>query len=186
MEERFQHVTAELSEIAAAAQAQFDDLSPEQLNWKPDAHSWSIGQCFDHLITTHSLYFPILEKLSAGGAKPSFWERVSPFSGFFGTFLIRSLRPENPRKLKTSSKAEPSASEIDARIVERFCVHQAELIDHIQHLPGRIDPGSTIITSPLLRFVTYSLEDSFTMFVVHGQRHLEQARRVMKTEGFPR
>jgi hypothetical protein len=185
MDERLQEVTAELSEITATAQTQFGDLSPEQLNWKSDAHSWSVGQCFDHLITTHSLYFPILQQLEAGSTKPSFWERHSPFSGLFGALLIRSLRPENPRKLKTSSKAEPSTSEIDAGIVDHFGMHQAELIDHIQNLPDRIDPKKTIITSPLRSFITYSLDDCFTIFVVHGQRHVRQAQRVTETEGFP-
>ena len=177
MEERIQEVAAELSKTAAQARAQFGTLSPEQLNWKPDSGSWSVGQCFDHLITTHSQYFPLLQQLRAGGVEPSLWERYSPFSGFFGAYLIRNLSPENHKKYKTSSKAEPSTSEIDGRIVERFSAHQAELIDHIQNLSAEIDPETTIITSPLLSFVTYSLDDCLAIFVVHGQRHLRQARR---------
>jgi hypothetical protein len=185
MKERAQEVTAELSRTTVEARARFGDLSPEQLNWKPAPDSWSVGQCFDHLITTHSLNLPILQQLKAGSVKPSFWERYSPFSGFFGTILIRSMRPENLKKSKTSPKAEPSTSEIDGHIVERFAAHQAELIDRIGNVPAEIDPERTIITSPLLSFVTYSLDDCFTILVVHGQRHLGQARRVTESAGFP-
>ena len=185
MEECFQEVAVELSRTAGEARAQFGTRSPEQLNWKPGPRSWSVGQCFDHLITTHGLYFPLLQQLRAGGVEPTFWERYSPFSRVFGRYLIRILHPENQKKTKTSPKAEPSTSVIDGRIVERFSAHQAELIDHIQNLPAEIDPETTIITSPLLSFVTYNLDDCLTIFVVHGQRHLGQARRVTETAGFP-
>jgi hypothetical protein len=70
-------------------------------------------------------------------------------------------------------------------LIERYCAHQAGLMDHLRSLPTAIDPSQTIITSPLLGFVTYSLDDCFTILVVHGQRHADQARRVTETEGFP-
>ena len=185
MKERIREVVAELSRSAGEARAQFGALSAEELNWKPDPRSWSVGQCFDHLITTHGLYLPLFQELQEGSVESTFWERYSPFSNFFGKYLIRILHPENQKKSKTSPKAEPSTSEIDGRIIERFEAHQAELIDHIQNLPDEIDPKTTIITSPLLSFVTYSLDDCLTILVVHGQRHLGQARRVTETVGFP-
>jgi hypothetical protein len=86
-------VCSELRQVADDARATFGSLSAAQLNWKPAEKSWSIAQCFDHLITTHSLYFPLFEKLANGNLKQSAWERYSPLSGFFGRYLIKSLRP---------------------------------------------------------------------------------------------
>ena len=174
-----------MSKLAAEAKEHFGGLSGQQLNWNPVENSWSVGQCFDHLITTHSLYFPLFQQLEKGNIRPSFWKRHSPLSGFFGRILIRSLRPENEKKMKTTAKAQPSGSEIDGRIVEHFCKHQAQLIDHLRKIPADIDAAKTVIASPLLRLVTYSLNDCFTILIVHGQRHFGQARRVMETEGFP-
>lgn len=185
MDERIQTITSELSKVADDARESFGDLTVEQLNWKPAENSWSVGQCFDHLITTHSLYFPLFEAMEKGRLTPSFWERYSPFSGFFGRFLIRSMRPENPKKMKTTSKAQPSASKIDGGIIDRFNEHQDKMIEHLRRLPNDIDPAKTIITSPLMGLVTYSLDDTFTILVVHGQRHYGQATRVMEAEGFP-
>ena len=165
--------------------ARFGDLTPAQLNWKPSADAWSVGQCFDHLITTHGLYLPLFYKLASGATSPSLWQRVSPFSGYFGRFLIRTVDPDNPRKVKTTSRAQPSAaSDIDARIIERFGEHQKALIDHLERLPDGID-RSMVITSPLLGLITYSLDDCLTILVFHGRRHIDQARRLTGIEGFP-
>ena len=185
MTDRLQSFTADLAKIADEARAQFATLSWEQLNWKPAAESWSVAQCLDHLIQTQLLYLPLFEKVAAGEAKASIWERISPFSGFFGRLLIRAVSPQNPKTMKTTSRAEPSASEYDGDLVERFAAHQAELIRHVESVSEDLDPKRTIVTSPLLGLVTYCLDDALGILVLHGQRHLLQARRVTGSEGFP-
>jgi hypothetical protein len=87
--------------------------------------------------------------------------------------------------MKTSPKAEPSTSEIDG-IVDRFARHQAALIEHVRLIPDSVDLGGTIVTSPLLRWVTYSLDDCLAILVVHEKRHFLQAKRVMEAAGFPK
>jgi len=91
MDERITNITTDISKVAADVRISFGNLSPAQLNWKPDDKSWSVAQCLDHLITTHRQYFPLFKKMAAGDAKPTFWEKASPLSGFFGRFLIKSL-----------------------------------------------------------------------------------------------
>ncbi len=49
-----------------------------------------------------------------------------------------------------------------------------------------IDYNKTRLRSPVTPIMRYSLADAFVMTVVHGQRHLAQARRVRETSGFPR
>ena len=178
-------VCSDLEQVAASARQDFGSLSAQQLNWKPAEKSWSIAQCFDHVITTHDLYFPIFQRLASSDKQSSFLERYSPFSGFFGRLLIKNLDPTNLKKMKSTPAVEPSTSEIGGDIIDRFCDHQHQLIAHIQALPPEINPAKTIITSPLLGFVTYNLEDCFTVLVVHCQRHFGQAKRVTEVAGFP-
>jgi uncharacterized damage-inducible protein DinB len=185
MSERIDVVSKELLKTADDAVTMFGGLSAEQLNWRSDEKSWSVAQCFDHLIMTHGFYFPLFDKLASGDTRRSFLERYSPLSGFFGRFLIRSLRPENQKKMKTASKAQPAASRIDGDIIERYREHQSEMVNRLQRMPEDIDLVGTIITSPLLGIVTYSLDDCLTVIVVHGQRHLGQAKRVTSAAGFP-
>ena len=175
----------DLAQVAADARDAFGSSTPEQLNWKPGEKSWSVAQCIDHLITTHSLYFPLFERLAAGAERQTFWERYSPFSGFFGRFLIKGLDPKNLKKMKTTGKAQPSASEIGGDIIDRFCKHQEQIIDAINKLPGNLDATKQIITSPLLGAITYSLADALTFVPMHCRRHFDQAKRAMETNGFP-
>ena len=162
----------------------FGGLSHRQLNWRPFAGSWSIAQCLDHLITINTLYFPLLASLRTGPPEPTLWERISPLSGLLGSLLVARLGPEYGKKVKTSPKAEPSASEIHG-IVDRFAQHQVELIQHYVQIPDDVNRAKTIVTSPLLRWVTYSLDDCLRILVVHEKRHLQQAIRVMEADGFP-
>lgn len=181
---QIESVASDLREAAEDAKAAFGSLTVDQLNWKPAAKTWSVAQCLDHLIVTHSLYFPLFEKLANGTSTPTFWEKMSPLSVFFGRFLIKSLDPANVKPMKTTAKAQPSSSDIDAGIVDRFVAHQDELITALQKLPDDIDM-STTITSPLMRFVTYSLDDCLTFVPMHCRRHFNQAKRVTVAEGFP-
>jgi len=185
MDERITNITTDISKVAADVRISFGNLSPAQLNWKPDDKSWSVAQCLDHLITTHRQYFPLFKKMAAGDAKPTFWEKASPLSGFFGRFLIKSLDPSNLKKMKAPGKAQPSTSEISGDIVDRFCEHQHQVIEHLHNIGSDVDPDTTIITSPLIGFVTYSLEDCFKILVVHCQRHIGQAQRVTENGKFP-
>lgn len=185
MDARIDAVTADLAALADEASERFGRLTIEPLNWKPAPGSWSVAQCFDHLITTNELYFPIFRELAQGQTSPSFWQRYSPLSGFFGRFLIKIVDPDNPKKTKTISRAEPSASDIDGRIIERFVAHQRALIEHVRRIPAGIDRQATVITSPFLSLITYSLEDCLTILDLHGRRHSDQARRVTETDGFP-
>ena len=185
MNGRIETVTHELAKIGDEANSAFGNLTVSQLNWKANEKSWSVAQCLDHLITTHGLYFPLFEKLTNGGVSSTFWEKHSPLSGFFGRFLIKGLDPKNQKKMKAPGKASPSLSDLDGEIVSRFCEHQDQMIDHLRKLPANIDPARTIITSPLLGLVTYSLDDTFTIIDVHCKRHLGQAMRVKEADGFP-
>ena len=177
--DRTKSVITELESISEDARAAFGHLTGEQLNWRPDAKSWSVAQCLDHLITINTLYFPIFERMKSGPRENTFWEKYSPLSGFFGRYLIKALGPENPKKTKTSKIAYPSASEIEDTIVERFREHNRELGSRIANISSTVDL-KTVITSPLAGFVTYSLDDCLTILVVHERRHVLQAKRVIE------
>jgi len=170
--------------IAEDTRKTFGDLSVEQINWKPSADGWSVGQCFEHLIKANLLFFPELERIADGGRKNSFWENYSPLSSFFGNLLISSLK-KDARKFKAPTRKIVPPSEIDSNIIETFTAHQAELIGKIKRTENA-DWRKTKITSPFMKLITYKLSDGFQVVVEHEKRHVRQARRVTQTEGFPK
>lgn len=178
------NLTGDLQKISADAQTVFGDLLPAQINWKPSAESWSVGQCFEHLIKTNEMFFGELDKIAAGARRNSFLENWSPMSGFFGKLLVNSLKNDE-RKFKAPSRRIIPPSEIDPNIIEIFAAHQSELIGKIQKI-APADWSKIKITSPFMKLMTYRLSDGFQIVVEHERRHFRQAERVAQTEGFPR
>ena len=177
-------LVAELRAVGEEASKLFGRLSPAQLNWKPSAGQWSVGQCFDHLVVTNSCFFPDMRKVAAGEYKSSLWGRVSPLSGFFGRLILKALDPEKGRKTKAPRVFEPARSDVDAGVIARFVQHQSEVAD-LMRATGGADLRGLQVTSPVSPVATYSLLDAYRIVVAHERKHFEQARRVTQSEGFP-
>lgn len=175
---------AELEQVGRAAREVFGPLSAAQLNWKPSAGRWSVGQCFDHLIVTNRQFFPVMERVAAGTHRANLWGRVSPLSGFFARYILRYLDPLKGKPTKAPRIFEPAASDIAPDVVERFAAHQEELAALMRATAGA-DIARTIVTSPVAAVATYSLLDAYRIVVAHERKHFEQARRVTQSEGFP-
>jgi len=175
----------EAEAIAVDVRTAFGGLSPQQINWKPSAESWSVGQCLNHLTTGNLEFFPQFDQIVTGTKTTTIWERIPILPGFFGKMMIRSLSPDSTQKFKAPAAARPSASAIEPDIVSRFVEHQVELISKLREM-ATFDPANVIITSPFVRVVTYSALDSARLIVAHERRHFAQAQRVQKANGFPR
>ncbi|HEX8285348.1 MAG TPA: DinB family protein [Pyrinomonadaceae bacterium] len=174
----------ELEAVGREARDVFGRLSAAQLNWKPSAEQWSVGQCFDHLIVTNSTFFPAMRKVAAGEYKSSLWGRVSPLSGFFGRYILGALDPAKGRKIKAPRAFLPASSDVGADVIGRFVGNLSEVAAHMRATEGA-DLRRTVITSPAMALVTYSLHDVYRIFVAHARGHFEQARRVTAAGGFP-
>jgi hypothetical protein len=173
----------ELAQVAEDATQTFGSLSAEQINWKPAADSWSIGQCFDHLVKSNQAFDPQFKELLSGNRQHSFWENYSPLTGFFGNFLLKALR-NDAKKTKAPSKDIVPPSDVPADIIEQFVKHQDEFIGKIKSLDG-IDLTKTVVTSPFLKLMTYRLDTALEIACEHEKRHFRQAQRVLESDGFP-
>jgi hypothetical protein len=162
---------------------EFAVVSIEQLNWKPAKDSWSIGQCLDHLIVSDCLYFPGLKRIAVGKYEISFWEKWNPFQVLFGRMLVIQLQEKVKKPVKTPKVFIPS-SRIDAGITDRFHKHLDTLLEYIAACKT-IDLDKTHITSPVSKFITYSLRNAITILIEHEHRHINQAIRVKKVKDFP-
>ena len=177
-------VLSTLDRVAGEYEKEISPLNSTQLNWKPNPKSWSVGQCVDHVITTNNLYFTIFEKLLSGKKEFNFWEKVPFLPGFFGKFLINVTKPQIDKKNKTLPVFEPSKSEIPDDILASFSENHKQLIEWIKK-SDQVDHFKTIVTSPASKLITYNLHDVCIILSGHGERHLNQARNIMKMERFP-
>jgi len=176
-------VGTELDAIARETQSRFGPLDERQLNWRPAAASWSVAQCFDHLLNANRAMFEALDAAMDEARPRTVWQRLPVLPGVLGRLMIRSQMPEAKRKFTAPGKAEPASSAIDARIIERFVAHQREAAARVRALEERA--ASRIMVSPFVAVITYSVLDGCRLLVTHERRHFEQARRVTEEPDFP-
>lgn len=163
---------------------EFEALDLQQLNWKPDEHTWSIGQCLDHIITADTLYFPELKQIADGTYRMSFWQKYNPMSGLFGRMLVSQIQ-EVPRKKYVAPKVfTPQSGSVDAVVRERFYKHIDTLMEYMASF-RRADADKVHITSPAARMVTYSLRNGLKLILQHAHRHINQGIRVKQHKDFP-
>ena len=104
---------------------EFASLSFEEITTKPSPESWSIAQCFDHLIISDSLFFPFFEKIKKGDFRMNPWQRFSPMSRFFGNMMMNHLTEKINRKIKSPRKFLPSEKITGTAILTRYENHLA-------------------------------------------------------------
>jgi hypothetical protein len=175
---------AEANAIAADAQRTFGPLNREQLNWRDRAGQWSVAQCFEHLIKINDAYAPQWRLIEQGAYAPTWRDRVTWLADLFGSLILRAVQPQSQRKFKAAHHVEPSAGTIDGDIVARFTAHQQEVVAHMT-TTGKRDLRRVMVTSAVAPIAFYSALDAFSILVAHERRHMAQAERVSKADGFP-
>jgi hypothetical protein len=177
-------VGAALDDIARETHATFGAFDAPQLNWQPDSTRWSAGQCFEHLLLANRLMLQAAEDALSGIAPRTIWRRLPVLPGVVGRMLIRSQAPVNTRRYTASPRATPTMSGVAADIVHRFVEQHREAAARVRALDER-DAAHTIMTSPFIKVITYSVLDGWRLVCAHDRRHFEQARRVTLSAGFP-
>lgn len=177
-------VRAGLDAIARETPAEFGGFDAQRLNWRPDTSRWSVGQCLEHLITANRLMFQAAEDAVNGTAPRTLWHRLPAWPRVLGRVMVRSQAPTSSRTFTAPPLARPAESDIAGDVVERFVEQHRNAVRRLQTLDER-DAARTIMASPFIRVITYSVLDAWRLVFAHDRRHLEQARRVTRASGFP-
>ena len=180
-----QTVVAEAKENSEAARTLTSDLSEAQLNWKPSPEQWSIAQCLEHLAITSGKfdnYFSLA--LERARKKRPITNAPAYKPSVVGGWLARQVSPEGGRNLPAPKVFRPSEASMIAASLDLFLNAQTKFIDFVKQCAG-IDYNKTRLRSPVTPLMRYSLADAFVITVLHGQRHLGQARRVREMAEFP-
>ncbi len=185
MSQSIKNAVDELCKVTIQTKALFGNLSSLQLNWKPTPEKWSIAQCLDHLIVSNSTYYPQLNEVISGQHRNSSYQNLKIISRFSGNYLIKQTGAIVSKPMKSPSAFIPSKSEISAAIVVDFEKHQNEFTSRLRKLDA-IDLDNTVISSPALKIITYSLNDLLKILVGHEQRHLKQAKNILEHPKFPK
>lgn len=174
----------ELEARRARLQEGFAHLNEEQLNWKPSASEWSVGQCLDHLVKTDSKYYDsMLNALDAARAK-GYREGATYKHGFMARFMINAMRPESKLVVPVPKMLEPSTDPTGTDIVSRLGEQIANIHELLRGSEG-IDLARAVFPSPFQKLMKVRVSDAFKILEIHDHRHLLQAENLMKRSDFP-
>ena len=168
----------QLNEVTQQFTTTFGQLSAQELNWKKNTDQWSIAQIIDHIITINETYYPIFAALKAGNYSTPKVYSWNPISNFVGKKVLQALEPSRKKKISTFEIWEPSTSNINADILEKFTVHQSTLAEHYDEMVSFMEAG-TKISSPANKKFVYRLDVGFEAILLHEKRHYNQALEVL-------
>ena len=169
----------------ASALALVDGLNDPQMLWRPKPHSWSIAECFLHMIAAAQLYLVAIDAgIDRARAKGYRRGRRSRHS-LLGRWFVESFEPPPRMRFPAPKQFLPPAPQGPTTvIVGDFMRLGHEIGERMDRAEG-LDLGRSVVVSPVTSLIRLSLGLSFALLTVHERRHLYQARAVTREAAFP-
>lgn len=154
-----------------------EQSTTQQLQYRHNEDSWSVLECLQHLNLYGEFYIPKIRKaLEKSNLKKSNIFR----SGFLGNKFALSMLPNDQMKsMNTFKSKDPIHSTLNRKqVVQEFLNQQNELLELIEISKHQnLTKIYTSITLPLIKF---RLGDTFRFVIYHNERHVVQAKNVLK------
>ncbi|MFK7799655.1 MAG: DinB family protein [Aureispira sp.] len=160
----------------ATAQAWLE-LPLEQLQYKPDANSWSVLECVEHLNLYGDFYLPEIQTQMNNSKHQGFTPVFK--SSWLGNYFAQALLPkEKLNKMKTFADKDANGSTLDKSVLEKFVQQQQETLLLLEQAAQvnltKITTGITITS-----WIKIRLGDTFRVVIYHNDRHRVQAENVL-------
>jgi DinB family protein len=170
-------LTAELGAADERAIALARGLTPEQLNWKPDAGHWSVGQCLEHLYAANEVYLPPIAKALEGRPR-AVVQDITP--GWFGRWFMRRFIEPSPdtTKLRAPKTITPG-ERVDPLILDRFLDSNRKARELVG-LAGGYDVNRIRFRNPFIPVIYFTVGTGLELISAHQRRHLLQAAQVLQ------
>ena len=158
-----------------------ENLAEERGGWRPEAGSWSVAECLDHLARTNHVYLRAMKEPAIRGRAASRFRRGPAVHGFLGRWFARrmELPVKAPFRMKSPRSIEPSAPSSLANAFASFMTSQIEVRDFLTAYAD-LDPAAIRFPNPFVRGIRFSLATGLHVITAHQRRHIWQAWRVRR------
>jgi hypothetical protein len=164
-------------------QETFGYLEPEQLAWRPDDKTWSVGECLHHIWITNDKYLASLDKvIRESDRKERLGEEYK--SSWVGTRFIEMVGPTGGKNTPVPKVLMPDRNRVPRDIVQLLMDQMEAFEEFIEESKGK-DLRRTKMASPISKMLKLPLGDVFIALQGHNERHINQAVRLMRLGGFP-
>ncbi len=148
------------------------------LNHKENKEKWSVLECIEHLNLYGDFYLPELKKSISNTVHSS---TIQFKSGFIGNYFVNSMLPKvKLNKMKTPRAKNPSGSDLDLTVIDRFYAQQADFLE-ILELAKHINLMKTKTPISISTVLKLRLGDTLRFLLAHNDRHILQAEKIKLT-----
>jgi DinB family protein len=157
-------------------------LTSAQINWRPAADAWSVGQCLEHLFQANEVYLPPIAR-AIDRRSPAPVQQITP--GWVGRWFIRTfIDPSTQRVRGRAPRKIAPAAQVDTSILDRFLRSNAAARDLVRRASA-YDVNHIRFVNPFVPLVRFTVGTGLEIVWRHQRRHLLQAQRVRQASGFP-
>ena len=181
-EDLLNDLTRDVQRIKEAAEF-FSASDRPKLVYSPDAGKWSVVQALEHLNAYNRHCLPVIEReLSSLTHDTNAWFT----SGYWGEKFTKMMRPTNVYEIKNKMKTQkrmsfPNSLNVET-VVQEFIAGQDKFLQLLERAKGK-DLAKIHIPISLTKLIKLRLGDTFRFLIAHEQRHMIQARNVLKEGG---
>lgn len=156
-----------------------DGLSDQQVNFRADTSSWSIGQCVEHITKTEHMLLGMVQDLMK---QPANAEKRTELKGNDGDVI--GMMENRTQKFKAPEPLQPSKQPYHlTRVLDDYKKQRAATLDFINNTP--LDELRNHLTiTPAKEYA-----DAYRMLLYiagHSLRHTEQIEEVKAANSFPK
>ncbi len=169
----------------------FRKLDERSFNQRPAEKKWSIAECLEHLCLYGDFYLPAIDaKFSK--ASPKIKDEFK--SGLLGNYFAQSMKvrsgqigkpmstfkDKNPSLLEKQAPKNSLYSQIEKDPqLSRFLEQQNQFLSLINKAAS-VDLNKNKVAITLSRFIRLKMGDVLLFNVYHNERHLLQAKNVLR------
>ncbi|RYY38351.1 MAG: DinB family protein [Chitinophagaceae bacterium] len=181
-EDLLQQLRTDVERLRAAA-GFFKQTDKNKLIYMPSSAQWSVVQILEHLNAYGRFYLPAMRKaMTEKVSHKNAWFQ----SGFWGDYFTKSMKPTNVYEVKSKMKAMkaysfPNSLHVET-VLNEFNEQQEELLRIIE-LAQHVDIGDLKVPISITKMIKLKLGDSIRFLIAHEQRHMLQARNLLKSLG---
>ena len=150
----------------------------EALNYRESENSWTALECIEHLNNYGRFYLPELQSvISKSMTQPS-----TDFKGsWLGRFFVKTIDPNiKTKKMNTPKAMNPMGTSLSMEALDVFLAQQHQLLGILDQAKSvNLDEVKTKIA--LSKLIKLRLGDTLKFLVLHNQRHINQANRILNS-----
>ena len=160
---------------------QYQNLPSDVLIQSPDEGGWNITDCFEHLNSYLAFYQPRLQ--TAVDKAPLVSHDMIFHYSVVGRYFIRLMDPQqSSKKMKAMKRHLPLKSKAPHQVIAHFIQHMEEVLLLLKQCREHDLKRMRIATS-ISSFIRLNGGDALHFLLMHNERHLAQARKLLRVIG---